>query len=88
MLQSKDSLPDHLEAKAVALAFEKRKGFNARSTVRRQESVKVKRKSLSRVRLFVTPWPIQSMEFSRPEYWSAGGMAQISFPYLAPVTLF
>ena len=25
---------------------------------------------LSRVRLFVTPWTIQSMEFSRPEYWS------------------
>ena len=21
-------------------------------------------------RLFVTPWVIQSMEFSRPEYWS------------------
>ena len=30
----------------------------------------VKWKSLSRVRLFVTPWIIQSMEFSRPEYWS------------------
>ena len=27
-------------------------------------------KSLSRIRLFVTPWTIQSMEFSRPEYWS------------------
>ena len=26
--------------------------------------------SLSRVRLFVTPWTIPSMEFSRPEYWS------------------
>ena len=25
---------------------------------------------LSRVQLFVTPWSIQSMEFSRPEYWS------------------
>ena len=25
---------------------------------------------LSRVRLFVTPWTIQSMEFSRLEYWS------------------
>ena len=31
---------------------------------------KWKWKSLSRVRLFVTPWTIQSMEFSRPEYWS------------------
>ena len=32
------------------------------------KSVKVK--SLSRVQLFATPWPTQSMEFSRPEYWS------------------
>lgn len=30
----------------------------------------VKWKSLSRVRLFASPWTIQSMEFSRPEYWS------------------
>ena len=30
-----------------------------------------KLKSLSSVRLFATPWTIQSMEFSRPEYWSA-----------------
>ena len=27
-------------------------------------------KSLSLVQLFATPWTIQSMEFSRPEYWS------------------
>ena len=27
-------------------------------------------KSLSCVRFFETPWTIQSMEFSRPEYWS------------------
>ena len=27
-------------------------------------------KSLGRVRLFATPWIIQSMEFSRQEYWS------------------
>ena len=27
-------------------------------------------KLLSRVQLFVTPWSIQSMEFSRPEHWS------------------
>ena len=25
---------------------------------------------LSRVRLFATPWTAESMEFSRPEYWS------------------
>ena len=31
---------------------------------------KVKGKSLSRVRLFATPWTTQSMEFSSPEYWS------------------
>ena len=24
----------------------------------------------SHVQLFATPWPVQSMEFSRPEYWS------------------
>ena len=39
------------------------------------ESVKVKVKSLSGVRLFVTPWTAahqapQSMGFSRQEYWS------------------
>ena len=33
-------------------------------------SVHVKGESLSHVWLFVTPWVIQSMEFSRPEYWS------------------
>ena len=27
-------------------------------------------KSLSHVQLFATPWPPQSMEFFRPEYWS------------------
>ena len=27
-------------------------------------------KSFSRVRLFATPWTMQFMEFSRPEYWS------------------
>ena len=29
-----------------------------------------KRKVLSHVRLFVTLWTVQSVEFSRPEYWS------------------
>ena len=42
--------------------------------------LKVKVKSLSRVRLFVTPWTVayqspQSMKFSRQEYWSG-----LSFP--------
>ena len=31
---------------------------------------KKKWKLLSRLRLFVTPWTMQSMEFSRPEYQS------------------
>ena len=31
---------------------------------------KTKWKSLIHVQLFVTPWTIQSLEFSRPEYWS------------------
>ena len=33
-------------------------------------TVMSKWKSLSRVWLFVIPWTVQSMEFSRPEYWS------------------
>ena len=35
---------------------------------------KWKWKSLSRVWLFATPWTIQSMEFSRSEYWSLQGI--------------
>ena len=31
---------------------------------------------LSYVRLFVTPWTIQSMEFSRPEYWSGYSLSR------------
>ena len=31
---------------------------------------RVKSESLSHAQLFVTPWTIESMEFSRPEYWS------------------
>ena len=34
------------------------------------KEAKEKWKSLSHVQLFATPWTIQSMEFSRPEYWS------------------
>ena len=30
----------------------------------------VKVNSLSRDQLFATPWTLQSVEFSRPEYWS------------------
>ena len=31
---------------------------------------KWKWKSFSGIQLFLTPWAVQSMEFSRPEYWS------------------
>ena len=34
------------------------------------EKYEVKWKSLGRFLLFGTPWTMQSMEFSRPEYWS------------------
>ena len=32
--------------------------------------LKAKVKIAQYVRLFATPWIVQSMEFSRPEYWS------------------
>ena len=35
----------------------------------------VKWKSLSHVRLFVTPWTAWCLEFSRPEYWSVGSLS-------------
>ena len=44
--------------------------------------VKWKWKSLSCVRLFATPWTIQSTEFSRSEYWSG-----YSFPFPSPEDL-
>ena len=55
--------PMFLTSPAVAGGF-----FTTSATI-------VKAKSLSRVRLFVTPWTVayqasQSMEFSRQEYWS------------------
>ena len=51
-------------------------------------SLKVKVKSLSRVRLFVTPWTTAyqaslSMEFSRQEYWSGKPFPSLEdLPYL------
>ena len=50
----------------------------------------VKWKSLSHVWLFATPWTIQSIEFSRPEYWSGSlSLFQGIFPNqrLNPVLL-
>ena len=36
-------------------------------------------KLLSHAQLFVTPWTIQSMKFSRPEYWSGSfSLLQVS----------
>ena len=46
----------------------KRKEAEIASPLKFQAWNKLK-KLLSRVRLFATPWTIQSMEFSRPEYW-------------------
>ena len=43
--------------------------------------IKWKWKSLSRVWLFVTPWTIQSLEFSRPEYWTG-----VAFPSQGDLT--
>ena len=40
-----------------------------------QPSSEVKWKSLSGGQLFVTPWTVQSMQSSRPEYWS------VAFPF-------
>ena len=48
-------------------------------TAEREREVKSKWKLLSCVRLCVTPWTIQSMEFSRPEYWSGWPFSQ-EFP--------
>ena len=44
----------------------------------------VKWKPLSRVRLFTTPWTIQSMKFSRPEYWSGISPGDIPNPGIEP----
>ena len=41
---------------------------------------KWKWKSFSCIQLFATPWTIQSMEFSRPEYWSGLSLLQGIFP--------
>ena len=35
-------------------------------------------KSLSHVRLFLTPWTTQFMEFSKPEYWSGQPFSSLS----------
>ena len=43
---------------------------NSIKTLKMVHTQRWKWKSLSCVWLFATPWTIQSMEFSRPEYWS------------------
>ena len=44
--------------------------FPTMSYLTQKKKKKWKWKLLSHVLLFPTPWTIQSMEFSRPEYWS------------------
>ena len=45
-------------------------GIGAHTTLVWPHLESEKSKSLSHVQLFATPWTIQSMEFSRPVYWS------------------
>ena len=54
-----------MDAKTSALMLDQKQDIY---TVARWSEVKWK--SLSHIRLFVTPWTIQYMELSRPEYWS------------------
>ena len=69
------NMPANLENSAVATGLEK-VGFHSNPKERQhQRMLKVKVKSLSRVRLFATPWiaayqALPSMGFSRQEYWS------------------
>ena len=49
-------------------------------------------KSLSRVRLFVTPWTVAhqaslSMEFSRHEYWSGLPLPSLHEAYILPINI-
>ena len=46
------------------------RSLHALEPVLRNKRSEVKLKSLSHVQLFGTPWTVQSMQFSRPEYWS------------------
>ena len=41
-----------------------------KSQCMKKQSIKIQLESHSVVSDFATPWPIQSMGFSRPEYWS------------------
>ena len=51
------------------------RGVGWRGGVRLKREKMWKWKLLNLVQLFVTPWTIQSMEFSRPEYWSRGSLS-------------
>ena len=68
-------MPANLENSAVATGLEK-VSFHSNPKERQcQRMLKVKVKSLSRVRLFATLWTVAhqappSMGFSRQEYWS------------------
>ena len=45
-------------------------GVGSPASLRQGQERKGKWKSLNHVQLFATPWTMQSMQFSRPEYWS------------------
>ena len=60
-----------MQARPLSSLFQQRTG----SPCQHNQTLKVKVKSLSRVRLFATPWTVAhqappSMGFSRQEYWS------------------
>ena len=54
---------------SVFLNFKKERVLCLQQYYSQQPRGEVKKKSLSHVQLFATPWTIQSIEFSRPEYW-------------------
>ena len=59
--------PPGIESGSPALGAQSLSHWTTREV---PELIFLKRKSLSHVQLFETPWAVQSMEFSRPEYWS------------------
>ena len=50
--------------------------FSFRKTSPSEEHLNSSESESHSVRLFVTPWTVQSLEFSRPEYWS-----WVAFPF-------
>ena len=60
----------NLMSPTVVLELKRHQLVQARGVVYLAKYFNCESESLSDVQLFGTPWTIQSMEFSRPEYWS------------------